>query len=158
MDSRSGAGQNQPRPVVVTVLALRPDRERTSWWVRRAKLDHSHVVISIGDVIWDQPWRGKAEAYSADEWIADKAVIERGFTRVDLDYPDHDPWAYLNACKRIEGRHSQRLRTVLRYLKLWPRPAWNCTSPIRELLNALDPENPVNGETPDALIEELAVD
>jgi len=158
MDSRSGAGQKQPRPVVVTVLAIQPDPLKTPWWVRRSGLEYSHVVIAIGNVIWDQPWKGKAAAYDANEWVDEKDVIERGYQRVDIHYPDHDPMAYLAACVKCEGRRSQRWRTALRFLKLWPKPAWNCTSPIREILNALDPDNPVTGETADAIIEELTHD
>ena len=155
MDSKSGAGQNEPRPLTVTVLAIQPSPAKTPWWARRAKLHFSHIVISIGDVIWDQPFKGTACAYDADVWVVDHDVIERGFTRVDLTFPDHDPWMFMAACKYIEGRKSQRLRTCLRWLKLWSSPAWNCTTPIRVLLRALDPALNLTGETPDQIIEEL---
>ncbi len=163
MDSRSGPRQKQPdqphlRPMLVEVLFIKPSRAKTPWWVRRAKLKYSHVVLSMGGVTWDQPWDGTAEAYDTDEWIRDHDVIKRGFTRVDVTYADHDPWLWIAACKRCEGRRCQRLRSALRWLHLWPRPAWNCTSPVRVLLKALDHDEPLTGETPDAILRELITD
>jgi len=164
-DRESGQMRKEPRPVVITILALEPDPEKTPWWTRKAKLDYSHIVLAIGNVIWDQPWKGTACAYDALVWVLDHGVKERessppswlarGFHRVDVSLDDHDPWAFLAACKKIEGRRSQRWRTILRFLHLWPVPAWNCTSPVREIMRALDPEHPLHGETPDAIIKEL---
>ena len=64
-------------------------------------------------------------------------------------------WAFIAACKRFEGRRTQRVRSILRHLRLWPKPAFNCCTPVRILVNALFEEEALTGETPDALIDEL---
>jgi hypothetical protein len=158
VDSKSG-GQLSPRPLCVTILALEPLKGKTPWWVRRAKLEYSHIVVCIADTIWDQPWKGTAAAYDALIWLDDHSIEERDWQRIDVVVEDHDPWAFIAACKKIEGRRSQRVRTVLRHMKLWPKPAWNCVSPVIEIINALHPDHPpMTGETPDAIIAQLTVE
>lgn len=155
MDSKSGGEQNEPRPITVAILALYPHKGQTPWWVKVARLQHSHIVVVVGDVIWDQPWKGRAEAYSSDEWSIAHEVKGRRFTQATFTIKDHDPWQWLEACKYIEDRKSQRARTWLRWLHLWPWPAWNCTSPVRILLNSLDFDLKLTGETPDDIIREI---
>ena len=104
--------------------------------------------------MWDQPIQGTGKSYPKNEWLAEKLVPGRRFGVFVIEVKEHDPWVFLTALKRIEGRRGQPLRTAFRYLRLWPRPAWNCTSPVRKVLNALGLL--VKGETPDALRQELS--
>lgn len=134
----------------VAVLALSPDPERTPWWAR--KLTYSHIVTVCGDVLWDQPIRGEGRAYDTLSWLA-AAGGNRRYSVVRVETDDFHPQRWREAAKRIAGRKGQPVRTALRYLGLWPKPAWNCTSPVKELLGAYGIE--VEGETPDDIIEAL---
>lgn len=154
MDSKSGPSQKPcKRPLTLEVIALEPHGDKTPWWARRAGLTYSHIVARLGEYIWDQPIKGEGQAYHAQEWLDSACAHERGFLTVTLELEDHDPAAWLASCRMIEGRKGQKIRTMLRHLRLWPTRPWNCTSPVRFLL--LGAGCPVNGETPDAIIEEL---
>lgn len=150
MTARESGHAREPLPIHLHVIAVKPKRGRTPIWGR--VLGHSHIVIMLGTQIWDQPIKGVGKAYDSQEWI--KALGPgRSYTEVCIEVPDHDPLRFTEACKACEGRKAQKYRTILRWLRLWPKPAWNCTSPVRLMLNALDIN--VEGETPDDIITEL---
>ena len=44
-------------PVSIGIIALAPAVGKTPFWAR--KLEFSHIVVIMNDVIWDQPIRGK---------------------------------------------------------------------------------------------------
>lgn len=148
------------RPMRLTVLVMGPAEGRTPWWSRRLRF--THIVVVLGSYVWTQPWKIKKgpernpNRYGRCRGLAkyiEQCGFDRDYCQHVVEVEDHDPDAWAEACEAIEGRKSQRLRTVLRYLRLWPRPAWNCTSPVRVLLAGLGIE--AKGETPDAIIEEL---
>ncbi len=144
------------RPIIVAVHGFAPVPGKTPRWWRVCRPRWSHIALAIGEpipMIWDQPFRGVGQCYHADSFISDKALPGRHAIVLVIEVDDHDPEALYTAFRQIEGRKGQPIRTILRYLHLWPRPAWNCASPVRIVLNALD--IPVRGETPDALISEL---
>jgi len=104
-------------------------------------------------VVWDQPIRGKGAAYDLNSWI-DSAGREREYVAITVEVRNHSPLRWREACKAVEGKKGQPLRTLLRHLGMWRWVPWNCTSPVRVLLGALDIQ--VTGETPDAILTELA--
>jgi len=138
-------------PVSLGVIALVPAAGKTPFWAR--KLEFSHIVLILNGVIWDQPIKGTGAAYIADEWM-DAAGRERDFFSVSLSMPDHSPEKFRAACKEIENKKGQPIRTVLRALRMWPKPAWNCVSPVKVVLGSLGIE--LESETPDGIIRELA--
>ena len=146
------AEPSDPRPIIITVVGVAPAAGRTPWWTRAIRPDWSHVVIAVAGVIWDQPFKGAGTPYEANSWLRAACREGRDVVCVGLDFDDHDPLAYLEAARLIETRKGQPIRAVLRYLKLWPKAAWNCTSPTRVLLQALGIV--VTGETPDAIIQQ----
>lgn len=140
--------------LVLSVMALKPDPNRTPWWFRITRMTYSHVVLMFnGQTLWDQPIRGYGKGYKADSWMK-AAGLHRDFWAahfvVELDVDDF--LGEVNDSTLV--RKAQPIRTILRFLKLWPKPAWNCTSPVRMVCNAmLDFE--MKGETPDAIVAEL---
>jgi hypothetical protein len=134
------------------VLAITPHPKRTPLWARLSRLTFTHIVLVMGGWVWSQGWRGKGVCKPLEQWLQE-AGEAREFVEVGLIFSDHDPVALSDALDRSAGRRTQRLRACLRFLRLWPRPVWQCTSPVREVLAALD--HPVEGETPDAIIEDL---
>ena len=138
-------------PMRMSVLALAPAKGKTPWWARGQRF--SHIVSIIADVVWDQPIRGKGRAYDLESWL-DSAGRDRTYVAVTLEVPEHSPMKWRAACRQIEGRRGQPIRTLLRHLGLWKWVPWNCTSPVRILLGAMGVT--VTGETPDDIIRELA--
>ena len=138
-------------PVSIGIIALAPAVGKTPFWAR--KMEFSHIVVIMNDVIWDQPIRGKGGAYDAVEWM-DAAGRERDFVSVTLRVDDHNPSEFRAACDEIENKNGQPLRTLLRALRLWPKPAWNCVSPVKVLLGSIGIE--LESETPDGIIRELS--
>jgi hypothetical protein len=137
-------------PLIVGVLALTPSPTRTPWWAKN--LQYSHIILLIGDYCWSQPIKGIGRCYPLLEY-AEQAGTERECCHVALTIEGYDPAAFEQSLRRIANRKGQRIRTLLRHLHLWPWKPWNCTSPIREVLNALD--IPCEEETPDGIINEL---
>lgn len=136
-------------PFEVVLIFLTPG-PRTPKWCRR--FGFSHVVICFGDIVWDQPIKGEGKLYQKSYYL-ERKLKNRVFTAFSVP-GEINPAEMLATLRRLEGRKGQRLRSILRYLHLWPVPAWNCTSPVREILNTMG--WPVTKETPDGLIEELA--
>lgn len=151
MDTKSGPTA-EVLPPQVGVIGLAPRPGKTPWWVRRAGLKYSHIVLRIGEWVWSQPWNGRGRCVSVEQYLRE-AGPDRQYVEVQILVGNHDPDAFAWACDAVAGRKSQRIRTVLRHLRLWPRPVWNCTTPVRYFLTALG--LPVYGESPDAIIEEL---
>jgi len=135
------------------LIFLSPHPARVPIWARLAGQEYTHAVAMIGDHIWDQPIDEKGACYSAEEWLDAADVAERDAVFVILPGRDADPEATLRAFRKVAGRRGQRIRTMLRFLRLWPFRPWNCTSPIRILADAYGV--PLTGETPDDLIEEV---
>lgn len=135
----------------VGILALSPCPGRTPWWARRFKYSH---IVTVGQAgyLWSQPIRGVGKTWTVEEYIK-QAGEDRSYVAVGLEFSHGDLPAWVAACKAVDNRRGQRVRTVLRYLHLWPRLAWNCTSPVRILLASQGVY--LKGETPDALIREL---
>ncbi len=150
-----GHQQEHPRPITVRVLALGPAEGRSPWWAKIKRFAHTHIVLVVGDHVWSQPWDGKGRCVPVIQYLSECGT-DREYVEIGLQFDDHDPDAWLAAIDRIDNRRTQRWRTALRHLRLWPIRPWNCTSPIRILLGALD--MPIKGETPDAIIEELGWD
>lgn len=127
---------------------------KTPWWWRLCRPRWSHVSLRIEDRVWDQPFVGVGATYRYDDFCADKYEAGRRIAYVVLTVGDDtDLRSMFSAFRQIEHRRSQPILSVLRFLKLWPRPVWNCTSPVRLVLHSLG--IPVTGETPDVLASEL---
>ena len=145
--------------ITLCVYALAPVPSKTPWWARKAKLTYSHICLSLEDVVWEQGMgqlRGvRGRALRAGDWARSAFSTRRAFKAVAVEFTatPQQMQAFRQAAQDIAKRKSQPLRTVLRYLGLWPVPAWNCTSPVRVLFGALG--HTLKGELPDDLIREI---
>lgn len=135
-------------PIGFTIHFLGPDPKRTPWWARRARMGWTHVALQIGNRLWDQPFRGRGKCYMADAWLAEKRP-HRPWLGIDMEVRFEYTGRVFKALRRIERCKSQPIRSILRYLGLWPRPAWNCVSPIVEFLRASGSQ--IEANTPDDL-------
>jgi len=145
--------------VTICVYALTPAPGRTPWWAKRTQLTYSHICLSVDMVVWEQPMgqlRGvRGRAHDAEVWAKSAFAVRRAFKAVAVTLPvtPEQLQAMSDTAEGLKRRRSQPLRTALRYLGLWPRPAWNCTSPVRAVFGALGVT--LRGETPDDLIREV---
>jgi hypothetical protein len=128
---------------------------RTPRLMRWLKPQYSHVFFQIGHEIWDQPWKGAGKCYDADQFLMSHCDADPegslALCRVATDPITHEQM--IEFFRALEGRKTQRLRTVLRYLGLWPWQAWNCMSPIVGLLRLSGEE--VDARTPDELYQSI---
>jgi hypothetical protein len=149
-NGRKGEEQTTPDWDLIPVVVWGWPRRPRAWWARLAGLKHSHITISLGYHMWDQPQQGVGQAFYAPSYVRDKG---RAPVVAITVRPKHYAPAVGRVLEQIEGRKTQVIRSAFRFLRLWPVPAWNCTSPVRLILGALDIN--VRGETPDAILREL---
>jgi len=140
----------------LTLIGLVPHPAHTPRYHRLSRQKLSHVVVKIGEQVWDQPINGPGASYDVGDWIEATDAARRIAMVMHVGPQQVDKEAALAAFRRVSGRRGQPVRSVLRFLKLWPVPAWNCTSPARLLLSAYGVD--VKAETPDALFEEILRD
>jgi hypothetical protein len=114
----------------------------------------SHITMSIGGMMWDQPFRGIGKCYDAKAFLEAAMIGGREIKQIVCSIGNHDPKLLYDVFRQIEERRGQPVRSFLRAMGLWQWPAWNCTSPVRLVLNSLGVN--VTGETPDAIQHELA--
>lgn len=157
-DRLSGLTPESTHPVFAfTIHCFGAAAGMTPWWAVRAGLTYTHMVIQVGDHIWDQPIRGHGKLYLAREWLSEALQYPRLWANFDIESLDGDndfDWVgMLRASDTMTKTKSQPLRTVLRHLHLWPRRAWNCTGPTILVLRNMGME--IKGETPDAIIREI---
>lgn len=137
----------------VTFMFMCPVPSRIPVWARLAGQEYTHVVTLIGDRVWDQPINAPGACYDAIQWAEAAQLSARHVMAVTLSSDEADSEAVLDCLQEIAGRKGQRIRTMLRHLRLWPFRPWNCLSPVRKLAAIYG--HPVSGETPDDVLEEL---
>ena len=146
---RSGLPRNTTLRLSLIIHLLGPLKGKTPWWSRVSSLQYTHTAFELEGRMWDQAIDSVCLVYNADEWCREKVwTVPRRYAafRVTtwVDWPH-----VVKAVESLEGRHGQRVRTLLRYLKLWPVPSWNCVSSVVIVLEAMGFET--TSETPDEL-------
>jgi hypothetical protein len=129
----------------------------TPWWARKSKLAYTHMVVQVNDFIWDQPIRGKGSLYRAKDWLREALSFRRRWCNMEIEAIEEDndfSWVgMVKASDTMSRAKGQPIRTVLRYMGLWPKRAWNCTGPAILMLRNMGME--VKGETPDDILKEI---
>lgn len=140
----------------LTLIGLLPQPTHTPRYHRLSRQRLSHVVIKIGDRVWDQPINAEGACYDVGDWLTASNAVDRIALVMHIGSDGVKKDQALAAFAQISGRRGQPIRTVLRYFKLWPVQPWNCTSPVRLVLSAYGVD--ITAETPDAIFEEIIRD
>lgn len=149
----SGLSRNTTQRLSIIVHLLGPLKGKTPWWGRISGLHYTHTAFEVDGKLWDQPITDVCLCYEADDWC------RRKMWTVPRDYTAFRVTAWVNGphvtqeVESLEGRHGQRVRTMLRYLHLWPTKTWNCVSSVVVVLRAMGFET--SAETPDELFRFL---
>lgn len=131
------------------VHLLGPLKGKTPWWSRASGLHYTHTAFEVDGKLWDQPIDDLCYCYNADEWCREKLwTVPREYAAFRITTWVDGPHV-TKAVERLEGRHGQKVRTLMRYLHLWPMKAWNCVSSVVIMLDAMGFET--SAETPDEL-------
>ena len=140
----------------IVLHAFGPAEGATPWWVRRSGLYFTHITIEIGGYVLDQPRWGHPSCHEVLPFLQEKAAQgKRIYYRMEFTvWTDIPASAIEEACRYSEAQRSNGFTTALRWLRLWPWPVWNCCSPSKRILKEIGVE--LRGETPDAIIEEVA--
>lgn len=145
----SGLSRNTTHRLSVIIHLLGPLKGKTPWWGRISGLHYTHTAFEVNGKLWDQTIDDVCRCYNADEWCREKMwTIPRECAAFRVT-------AWVNGAhvahevESLEGRHGQKVRTMLRYFHLWPTITWNCVSSVVVVLRSMGLE--ISAETPDEL-------
>jgi hypothetical protein len=133
--------------------AFGPAPNERPLWAKLTRQKWTHMALQVGDYVWSQPFRGRGALYEARPYLAQMLSMPRYWSNIHIETDELPFDRLMITARKIHDLKAQPIRTVLRYLRIWPWPAWNCIGPARLMLAEAGIQT--KEETPDGLIEEI---